>query len=348
MLKELNTVFVNNYDLATYRAGDGIFEYKNNNTQIFMRSAHDPKSLESATYKAVWLDEAGQYSREAWEAIQRRVYVKRGRTLITTTPYSQNWLKTELYDRWKAGDTDIEVIQCPSTDNPSFPRDAYEKARATKPAWYFNMMFKGEFDKPASMIYDCFDSETDVLKAPIDLPANWPRFQCVDFAGTGGTTAALWFAYSPADGDLYLYDEYEASGNAIAHVKEWKKRQADRKETLVKRVGGSPQEEAERGYYRELGWPISQPNIGSVEVGINRVYAFLNMHKIHVFPHCYGFISEIQSYCRVVDENGDTTEEIANKQDFHYMDSMRYGVAEYDASIKVESATEIEVLRWRR
>jgi phage terminase large subunit-like protein len=75
-------------------------------TRVMFGYADDPDSLESATAKAAWLDEAGQkrFRLESWEAIQRRLAIHEGRALITTTPYSLNWLKLSFVDLWAAGD----------------------------------------------------------------------------------------------------------------------------------------------------------------------------------------------------------------------------------------------------
>ena len=55
-------------------------------TQIFFGHAGDPDSLESATYKGAWLDEAGQngFKMESWEAIIGRLSIHEGRVLVTT------------------------------------------------------------------------------------------------------------------------------------------------------------------------------------------------------------------------------------------------------------------------
>lgn len=59
-------------------------------TTIAVKQATDPESLESMTWKAAWLDEAGQnkFKLGSWEAIQRRLAVYQGRILISTTPYN--------------------------------------------------------------------------------------------------------------------------------------------------------------------------------------------------------------------------------------------------------------------
>ena len=84
--------------------------------------------------KAAWLDEVGQhqFTRQAWEAVLRRLNIARGRILGTTTVYEIGWYKLEIYDRWKQGDPNIEIIQGDSIDNPVFSREAYEDARAKR------------------------------------------------------------------------------------------------------------------------------------------------------------------------------------------------------------------------
>lgn len=60
-------------------------------TAIYFAHAQDPESVESATVKAAWLDEAGQkkFKQQTHEAIERRVALHQGRILYTTTPYYQ-------------------------------------------------------------------------------------------------------------------------------------------------------------------------------------------------------------------------------------------------------------------
>ncbi len=101
-------------------------------TQVFFGHASDPESLESATAKAAWLDEAGQgqFKLDSYEAIQRRLSISEGRILITTTPYNLGWLKQQIHDPWlRSGKDhpDLEVVNFRSIDNPAFPRAEYEK-----------------------------------------------------------------------------------------------------------------------------------------------------------------------------------------------------------------------------
>ena len=71
---------------------------KEQQCRIVLRSANAEGGLESLTGKAAVLDECGQddFTLEAWEAIQRRLSLSRGRVLGGTTPYNLGWLKTQI------------------------------------------------------------------------------------------------------------------------------------------------------------------------------------------------------------------------------------------------------------
>src|SRR5216683_8150431 len=57
--------------------------------QVFFGHAQNPDSLESATYKAAWLDEAGakDFRYGSWESILGRLSIAQGRVLLTSRPY---------------------------------------------------------------------------------------------------------------------------------------------------------------------------------------------------------------------------------------------------------------------
>ena len=55
------------------------------------------------------------------------------------------------------------------------------------------------------------------------------------------------------------------------------------------------------------GIPIhgpAKPEVQSIEVGINRVFAAFALNQILVFDDLHGFLDELQSYSRELDEWG--------------------------------------------
>jgi hypothetical protein len=289
-------------------------------TRILFGYAAEPESLESATAKAAWLDEAGQrrFKVDSWDAIRRRLSIHRGRILITTTPYNLGWLKQRVWDTWKAGDKDIDVIRFESIVNPLFSREEWEDARTHLPRWKFDMFYRAIFTRPAGLIYDCFDEQTH--KCPrFSIPDEWERYLGVDFGGVN--TAATFYAKCPDTGKLYLYREYKAGGRT---AKEHTNKILSGEPGMPFAVGGSKSEGQWRQEFGQAGLPIREPRISDVEVGINRVYKAHRQNRLIVFDDLPGYMDEKMSYSRELDENGEPTEKIEDKNSYHFMDSERY------------------------
>jgi hypothetical protein len=299
-------------------------------TQVYFGHASDPDSLESATAKAAWLDEAGQkkFKLGSWEAIQRRLSVHRGRALVTTTPYDLGWLKQKLYDPWHAArgaHPDIDVVRFDSTENPAFPKEEFERALRELPRWKFDLFYRAIFTRPAGMIYDCFEPTAHVWPAS-RIPSEWPRFVGCDFGPVN--TAAVFLAEERAQdgtrtGRLVCYREYhpgrkltpaEHAANLLAGE--------PRTPTLI---GGAASEDEWRREFRGAGLPVRAPVIREVEVGIDCVYKAIREGQLVVSAACTRLLDELSTYSREVDEAGNVVEDkIEAKETYHLLDSLRY------------------------
>lgn len=320
-LPELKNYFCNIFGWD-YSAGEKTIyqEYKPRMfTRIICRSADSEGGLESASAKGALFDECGQDSVRvgAWEALQRRLSLSQGRVLAGTTPYNLGWLKTEIFDKWRAGNPDIQVSQFKSTMNPAFPVDEYERARKTLPAWKFEMFYNGNFSRPAGMIYEDF-TEGHIIPA-FDIPAAWGRFLGVDFGAVN--TSKIWVAQDPESRIYYLYRE-SLSGNLTTaeHVGSVKKHN----EYNLLAWGGAKSERQQRMDWKAAGLDVKEPPINDVEGGINRVIALLKEKRLYVFDTCKGTIDEFGTYSRELDTNGQPTEKIKDKNTYHRLDALRY------------------------
>lgn len=296
-------------------------------TQVWFGYATDPDSLESATIKAAWLDEAGQKSFKlgSWEAIQRRLSINQGRALITTTPYTLGWLKTEVYDKASDPLSDVAVVNFTSTANPRFPADEYERARRELPGWKFAMFYQGLFERPAGMIYDCWSDENVVPSFAV--PEHWPRHLGLDFGGVN--TAGVYLAEELSDagtktGRFIAYREYHAGGRTAAQHAVALKAHEPR---IPKVTGGSKSEDQWRWEFQRAGLPVARPPMSEVEVGINRVYGLIASRNLLVFDTLRNLRDQVLSYSRELDDMGEPTEKIEDKETFHLLDALRYGVA---------------------
>lgn len=293
-------------------------------TNVYFGYAADPDSLEAATAKAAWLDEAGQkkFKLGSWEAIQRRLSINEGRALITTTPYDLGWLKQKLFDPWQAANGKhplIDVIRFDSTENPAFPRAEFERARDSLPRWKFDLFYRAIFTRPAGLIYDCFDFDRFVVPR-FCIPDRWPRYLGMDFGGVN--TAGMFYAEEPGTDRLYAYREYKAGGRT---AKEHTAALLDGEPGLPSViVGGSHSEGQWRDEFCAAGLPVREPAVKEVEVGIDRVYGAHKRGEIFVFFDLAGYLEEKGTYSRVVNDAGEVQEAIDDKHSFHFMDAERY------------------------
>lgn len=298
--------------------------WKNDGPQkyrIILRSASAPGGLESATAKAALLDECGQdeFTLEIWEAIQRRLSLSRGRVFGGTTPYNLGWLKSEVYDKWRKGDPNYRVIQFKSTMNPAFPMAEYREKKAVMQPWKFAMFYDGEFSRPAGMIYGDF---TEWHKVPdFDVPPRWPVFLGLDFGPVH--TAKLFIVFDPATGVYYVVSgEISGDKTTSEHVKDAKANPYWQYGTTT--WGGSGSEDQYRRDWGAAGLHVNEPEIKEVESGIDKVIELIKTKRLRVFESCAALLDEIGRYSRVLNEQGEPTEEIKDKKKFHLLDALRY------------------------
>ena len=351
VIPELQDFFGVNSTWGVYRPGYHRFESNERINghpayRILLGSAVNPDSLESATVKATIIDEIAQsqFPRQAWEAIRRRNAINNGRILFATTLYDvSNWYRVELYDRWKAGNPTINIIQCPSISNPAYPREQWDDAKQTLPPWKFRMFHEGIYEKPTGLIYDAFDEEDGVIDR---FTINWD-----DYTGFVGhdfgpnNTAAVWLAQHNKSGHIFVYRDYHRGDLSVGqHAEEFKR--LSKGELIRSRVGGAWGEEENRYAYLASGWPIRKPAIRDVEAGINQVYSFMKRGQFFVFRDCHDFLRELLTYTRELDENYDVTDTIQNKSRFHLLDALRYVMSGFSPERVLGAGKVALIKRW--
>lgn len=293
-------------------------------TQVYFGYGENPDSLESATIKAIWIDEGGQkaFKRESWDAILRRLSIEEGPVLLTTTPYTLGWL-AELVR--KAKELGILIINFPSIANPRFPRTEWERAKRELPGWKFAMFYQGIFERPAGMIYGCWSDEENVIP-DFSIPDAWPRYLGLDFGGVN--TAGVFLAEElnaagEKTGRYIAYREYHAGERTAEEHTAVLLHDEPRIPTTH---GGSKSEGQWRNEFAQAGLPIQEPQISDVEVGITRVYGVIKVRTLLVFASLRGVRDQITSYSRVLDERGEPTEAIEDKETYHFLDALRYDI----------------------
>ena len=257
-------------------------------------------------------------SRLAFETAQRRASFKRGQVLITTTPYNRGWLKTDIYDRWKAGDQDYFISQFSSLANPTYPKEALERNRRSMSAARFRMMHEGGFERPEGMIYEQWDDS--MIVEPFPIPHQWTRSAAIDF-GFNHPTAAVWLATDP-DGVYYLYQEYRKRGDLLAnHHRAIAAYSANGQGPAPERWYADPSAKQSIAEMRRLGLPLVAAD-NDVLAGIDTLSTLMTTSRFKVFRTCKNWLDEVESY--VWDTKGDFRLDKPMKVDDDLMDATRY------------------------
>ena len=188
------------------------------------------------------------------------------------------------------------------------------------------------------LIYGKFDYKTCVVPR-FPISKEWPRFIGHDFGGAN--PAALFIAQDPSTGLFYAYHEYLPGGgkSAYEHVVEFKGLTEGL--TVLKRVGGSHQEDEVRQAYTAQGWPIQEPRIRNVRAGIDRVRGLMEHNRFYVFDDLLHLLEELYNYLWVIGPDGRPTDEIKDKARFHLLDCLRAVASEFMPELAVTDELEV-------
>lgn len=312
---------------GVFSKGDAIFQVHGGGT-VYFRTATDPDSIVGVTnVRFVWGDEAGLFSLYFWENIQARAAFRRAQIVLTTSPYTLNWIYKELI-RPKIKDPearpDVHLIRARSDENPYFPRDYYEEKRLTMDPRRFEMMFGGEWDRFQGLVYDCFREDEHVIQS-INLPPGTEFYAGVDWGTTHPFVISI-RAVTP-DGYHYLVGEHYETGLTVTdmvRIAQQKKKIFD-----IKAFYCDP---SEPGYLLEFqrAGLTAVPADNDIGVGIDVQYSLFKQDRCFIFKGaCEHTLDELETYRYPDDDdtkgpNVDIRERKPVKQDDHCMDAMRY------------------------
>lgn len=357
MLPSILDVLEGIYGVGRYWSGMKVIELRNPETgeflakraddsmwgRIILRSADALSGLESSTAAAAWLDEVGQdaFTNNAYNAIRRRLALRRGRILMTTTLYSYNWFLTRIVkptlatgttefiysdvgdiDYTESDETNTTLVQFDSTVNPLFSQAEFAEAQNTLSEEEFSMFYRGREATRRFLIYNNFDTEKHTTKR-FHIPETWARYVGVDFGGTH--MAAVFYAEEPETKKLYAYKEY-LSGNKT--IKQHVADMLSEEPMIPVCYGGAKSEGQWRAEFAQAGLQVNKPTIDDVDVGIARVYAQHAVDGIIYFDDLSKIIEEKSSYRRKRLPNGDYSDDIMNKETYHMLDCERYIISE--------------------
>jgi hypothetical protein len=338
---EIRSLFVDKFDIARYHDAARLFELRDPRTgkfwathskdkmygRIMLYSAQQKGGVESVTARAAMVDEFGMpsFTLNIWDGITGRLSLTKkeestgipskfpsGRVFGgSIVYYNGGWPRKEIYDRWVSGDKDYKVVHFDSIMNPFFPIETYETKRRTMSTPRFENRYRGRYAVTAGMIYSDYDPSTHVID-PFDIPADWQRYVGIDPGAVH--TATVWAARDPDTDIFYIYrvtlDGNKTTAQHVASALSYG-------EYVSVWVGGAPSESQFRMDWTDAGIRVQQPPIKDVEAGIDRIVSLFKTNHLRIFKTCTLLLDEIASYSRKLDDMGEPTDVIKDKNKYH-------------------------------
>jgi len=135
----------------------------------------------------------------------------KARVIFISTPNGlQNHFKT-LADQYMKDD-DFSYHHYTTYDNPFLDKGEIEEARKEMSEDAFAQEHLGEFRRMSGLIFKEFKREIHMVTVPFEqFNSNWTYTRVIDF-GFGHKTAIGYFAISPNQNEIYMYDGLYVSG----------------------------------------------------------------------------------------------------------------------------------------
>lgn len=280
--------------LGDYNRSDAVFRMTGGGI-CYMRTATEPDSVVGVTnVRGIWLDEGGKVSRYFWENLLARSAIRQCQIDVTSSPYTLNWVYKDIV-RPKMRDPeahpDVSLFQAASRDNPHFPQAEWDSNRLRMDPRRFKMMFGGEWDRPAGLVYDCFD-EVENQCEPTVLPPGTRYFAGVDW-GFAHPFVMKIRAVTPA-GAHFGVAEFCRSGLTLADIVPIVRQRVQ--VHGVQLVYCDPSQPAHIEEFNRNGIKAVPAN-NEIRLGLDRHYELLKTRRLKYFkgmnPHT---LDELESY----------------------------------------------------
>ncbi len=307
-----------------YRKADALFEMTGGGV-CYMRTATEPDSIVGITnVRAIWGDEAGKYSLYFWENIQARASFRNCPIMLTTTPYTSNWIFKDLVRKTRDGKRDdVYLVEASSNENPFFPQEEFERRKRTMDPRRFAALYEGQFEKMHGLVYDCFDEDSHVVK-PFELPQGTRYYAGVDWGYTDPFVLVV-RAVTPT-GHHFQVSEFYKTGLTITDIIQIARQ---KKQTYgIHTFWADP---SQPGYIEEFNRNglSCLPADNDIRRGVDLHYDLIRSGRYQIFEGTSPYtIDEMSGYHypepEDLEPDEDSKEQLPVGQDDHSLDANRY------------------------
>lgn len=290
---------------------------------VYCRTNTDPDSVIGITdVRGIWGDEAGKFTLYFWQNLQARAGVRHCPILLTTTPYTLNWIYKELV-KPKQTRKDALLVHATSIENPYFNRDAWEHARLHMDARRFQMLYGGEWGRMQGLVYDCWDDQENLVD-PFQLPTGTRYVGGVDWGFTD--PFAMTVRAITSEGKHYGVSEFYKVGMTISDMIQVAKQK--KQIYNIEIFYADPSQPGSIEEFNRSGLPTVGAN-NDIRRGIDLHYELIKTRQYKEFrgacPHSQDE-RDSYHYPELVDlkPDQDSKDQIPVGQSNHLQDCMRY------------------------
>ncbi len=314
-------------NLGRYSSKDDTYTIPNGPTVYFRTNTHPDSVVGITNVRGIWCDEAGKYSLYFWENIQARSSFKACPIILTTSPYSLNWVYKELISAVQKNKRldEIELIQAASYENPYFPRAEYERKKATMDERRFNMVYGGEWLRQEGLVYDCFN-EQDMMIDPYNLPTGTRYFAGIDW-GYRDPFVIIVRAITPYNYKIDISEYYKSNLRPSQMLDAAKQK---RNLYNIEMFYADPSRPDLIKEFQTAGIPIVGAN-NNIQEGIDKHYELIKSGHYKIFKGaCPNLIDEYDTYHYsedvdlLPDQNAPKNKDVPVDQNNHCCDVARY------------------------
>jgi len=348
LLPTFKKIFTKAY--GYYNAKDSKFILRDGGF-VYFRTATDPDQVEGIPDCAhSWIDEAGKCSRLFKVNCQARVARLGGKTIYTSTPYALNWLFHEVIKPFQNKEReDICYVEFSSDENPSFPKEEFERQRQLLDARTFRRKFMGKHERMAGLVYEL---PSEILIKPKTLEPGTRYFAGIDFGFVEGHEFGLKVRAFTPSGYVYDVSEFKQAGldpNGQVQIARSKKATYNIEHFYCDPARPDMIEAFNKSGLQASGFQVGRESFKGVEAGILKHVQLIKSNRFMLFasqlPHT---LDEYETYhYDETDEGSYKTEKPVPLND-HLMDCDRYltvGTMHlWDKEVRVKS-TRISALK---
>lgn len=302
-----------------FKEQDSYFDIIGGTGKVFVRSTEDPDTLEGMTLRSAWLDEAGNMKKRVWIIIQGRTAIKQGQILMTTSPYTMNWVYYDVLKNAEKETPGFAAFQWMSIDNPTFPKEEFARVQNTISSTDFDRRYKGLWRHHEGLVYQDFNPLTMTFEGPPKAPVN----EVIAGVDWGYQHPASIVVVGIGDKPTHIVlDEFYKTKQTI--------------DLMVKAAKELKERYGIKWFYADSARPefIKDFNMaglptleGNKEIvpGINEVRLRIKSNNLVVSKNCVNLLEELEMYS--YPEEMDSEEPI--KQYDHACDALRYAIYSY-------------------